>query len=81
MSEEEKEGLKPVKRVFKFGDIELPDPGEHMTPEEVMDLYSRQHPSLTTGQIAGPFHEDGKANYKLKGQETYEMRGNYGTKG
>lgn len=73
--------LKPLKRQFMFGKRELPDPGDHMTPEEVMELYSRQYPSLTKGEIAGPFYEDGQEKYKVEGQETYRMSGSYGTKG
>lgn len=76
MTKEEK--LQPVKRVFKFDGRELVDPGEHMSPEEVMELYSRQYPSLTKGEIAGPVYEEGKEKYKLEG---YTMRPNYGTKG
>lgn len=70
--------LKPMKRLFMFGKRELADPGEHMTPEEVMELYSRQYPSLTKGEIAGPFYEDEQEKYKVEG---YTMSGSYGTKG
>ena len=71
--------LERTKRVFKFGDKILEDPGIHMTPEEVMEHYARlKYPSLTKGEIAGPFLEDGEEKYKL---ESYEIKGSYGTKG
>ena len=72
------QNLQPVKRVFKFNGKELVDPGEHMSPSEVMELYSRQYPSLTKGEIAGPFYEDGEEKYKIEG---FQFQGKYGTKG
>ena len=65
--------LQPTERIFKFDERILNDPGMHMTPKEVMELYSRQYPSLTNGEIAGPYYEEGK--------ETYKFSGSYGTKG
>ncbi len=71
--------LEPAKRIFKFNGQRLEDPGRHMTPKEVMEHYSRlKYPSLTKGEIAGPFMEDGEEQYKL---ESYELKGSYGTKG
>lgn len=71
--------LKPATRIFKFNGQRLEDPGRHMTPKEVMEHYSRlKYPSLTKGEIAGPFMEDGEEQYKL---ESYELKGSYGTKG
>jgi len=84
MSEAQQKGLKEVERVFKFGGRILPDPGRHMSPEEVMDLYSRQYPSLTKGEIGGPYYQNEKEEWKLEGKgpsATYELKGNYGTKG
>jgi PRTRC genetic system protein C len=78
------ERMQPIERVFKFGDKVLADPGIHMTPEEVMDLYSRQYPSLTKGEIGGPYYEDEKENWKFEGKgpsATYDLKGSYGTKG
>lgn len=72
-------GLQPVKRIFKFNGQVLEDPGQHMTPQEVMEHYSRlKYPSLTKGEIAGPYLEDGEEQYKL---EAYNLKGSYGTKG
>ena len=65
--------LEPTERIFKFDKRVLQDPGSHMTPQEVMEMYSRQYPSLTNGELAGPYYEEGK--------ETHKFTGSYGTKG
>jgi hypothetical protein len=49
-----------------------------------MDLYSRQYPSLTKGEIGGPYYEENKENWKFEGKgptATYDLKGSYGTKG
>lgn len=43
-----------IKRIFKHGNIELADPNENSTPEEVMNYYSNLYPELTTSTITGP---------------------------
>jgi PRTRC genetic system protein C len=35
-----------VKRVFEFKEIQLPDPGENMTPDQVIDFYSNTYPEM-----------------------------------
>ena len=72
-----------LERVFKFNGKELPDPDPKMKPEAVMALYARQYPSLTNGEIAGPFYEGTEEAWKLegKGPQVHQMRGSYGTKG
>ena len=42
-----------------------------MTPKEVMELYARQYPSLSNGEIAGPFHDGDQQNWKLEGKQGY----------
>lgn len=46
----------PREFVFKHNGKEtiLEDPNIHFTPEEVLDIYSLQHPELTTASITGP---------------------------
>lgn len=76
--------MQPVKRVFKFGEKMLEDLDPTATPEEVMEMWSRRYPSLTKGEIGGPYYEDGKEEYKMQGKgptATYDLKGNYGTKG
>ncbi len=84
MTDNKEESLQPVKRVFKFGTRILQDIDPSLSPEEIMELYSRTYPSLTKGEIAGPYLEDGQANYKIEGKGSaarYDMSPNYGTKG
>lgn len=59
-----------LKRVFKFKKDgkaqELPDPGNHLTVEEVMQFHSNMHSELTTSTIDGPKIEGDKAIYEFK---------------
>jgi len=74
--------IEKTKRVFEFKNKVLPDLGDHLTPKEVMAIYANQYPSLTNGEIGGPYYEEGEERYKLEGKtEKYTMRGSYGTKG
>lgn len=38
-------------RVFRFGVTDLPDPDADMTPEEVLDFYKDQYPTLRFGKV------------------------------
>ena len=42
--------------MFKLKDkkVELPDPKEYMSPEEVQKFYSGKYPELTNASINGP---------------------------
>ncbi len=54
-------------RVFKFGDIELEDPGAELTPQEVFESYKEVYPELTNGSIEGPeIDEEDRAVYEFK---------------
>ena len=58
--------IESAKRVFKFGDIELPDPGNDMEVEDVLSFYSDAHPSLVNAQFTGPeVDDDGNAVYMI----------------
>ena len=48
MSIEESE----LERVFMFNGREITDPDPEMSAKEVMELLSKQYPSLTNGEIA-----------------------------
>lgn len=62
-----------MKRTFKYGATRLPDPGKHLTPLEVRDLYSATYPELASAAIDGP---------EAKGSVMqYEFRRAVGTKG
>lgn len=55
-----------MKRVFKFGNRELEDPGKQMSPEEVIQFYSGTYPELTTSNVHGPKMNGDKAVYEFK---------------
>ena len=55
-----------LKRVFKFGKIELADPDPTMLPDDVLNFYSGTYPELTTSNVHGPKVENGKAVYEFK---------------
>ena len=55
-----------MKRVFKYGNRTLEDPGKNMSPEEVMQFYSGTYPEQTTSNVHGPKVEDDKAVYEFK---------------
>lgn len=77
--------VKPVKRIFRFGDKILEDLDPTASPEEVMEMWSRRYPSLTKGEIGGPYETDeGDDEYKMEGSgpaKMYDLTGSYGTKG
>jgi PRTRC genetic system protein C len=77
MSIEESE----LERVFMFNGREITDPDPEMSAKKVMELLSKQYPSLTNGEIAGPFYDGDKQSWKLEGKKGYALSGNYGTKG
>jgi len=45
--------------------LQLPDPDERMTPEQVRDFYASSYPEITTAAIEGPEVSDGKLNFKF----------------
>lgn len=55
-----------INREFKVGDLTLPDPGTHMTEQEVLDFYSAQYPSLNTATIEKEEHKGDKVIYKVR---------------
>lgn len=62
-----------LKRVFKFGDIELSDPNPEMNVDEVCGFYSVTHSELTTATVSGP---------EVKGETAiYTFKTTVGTKG
>lgn len=63
----------PLQRRFTFGVRNLPDPGAHLSPEDVKTLYAQHFPELLTATIAGPEIKGGQAHYKFERA--------YGTKG
>lgn len=56
-----------IKRVFKLKDkkIDLPDPNETMTPEDVQKFYCGKYPELTNASINGPKIVGSTAEYSF----------------
>jgi PRTRC genetic system protein C len=52
-------------RLFSYTGLQLPDPDERMTPEQVRDFYASSNPEITTASIEGPDVSDGKLNFKF----------------
>lgn len=53
---------------FKKGKdiLALDDPDSNLSPNDVMDFYSRVYPELTTASVFGPVFEEDKAVYEFK---------------
>jgi len=65
--------IQGLKRQFKFGNKTLVDPGQEMSPDDVMQFYSATYPELTTSNVHGP---------KIEGDvAVYEFKTTVGTKG
>lgn len=62
--------IKGLQRVFKIrkdsSEIELADPDNSLSPNEVMDFYSMTYPELTTASVYGPECEDDSVVYRFK---------------
>ncbi len=52
-------------RTFQYNGKDLADPGEHLTPRQVAEHYSRQHPELVNASIEGPTPKDGVDVYRF----------------
>ncbi len=65
--------IQQITRVFKYGSLELDDPGREMSAAEVKDFYADVYPELTQAGIEGPDYTDT--------QEVFEFKKAVGTKG
>lgn len=43
-----------IRRVFQYSGLQLVDPGETLTPDQVRDLYSATYPEISNASVAGP---------------------------
>ncbi len=59
-----------LERAFKFSNngtsVTLTDPDPERTPEQIMNLFANQYPSLTTASVHGPVFEKDKMVYEFK---------------
>lgn len=58
--------VEELARVFRYASMELADPGPHLSPEEVRDIYSASFPELATASIEGPEVTQGKLIYEFR---------------
>lgn len=70
--------LEASKRVFKYGDIVLADPGADLDEKGVIAFYAEQYPELTTAGFSPP---EVKVDSKGNTIATYEIKKQVGTKG
>lgn len=58
-----------LQRVFKFNnngtELELSDPHETFSPDNVLNFYAATYPLLTTAKIEGPEIENDKVCYRF----------------
>lgn len=57
--------VKAMPRSFSYKGLVLPDPNEHLTPEQVRDLYAASYPEITTAAIEGPEAMGDTLRYKF----------------
>ncbi|MDQ3048399.1 MAG: PRTRC system protein C [Bacteroidota bacterium] len=66
-----------LKRTFRIiknkKTIDLADPNQNMSPEEVVKFYASEYPEITSGKIDGPKVEGTSAIYSIK--ETVGTKG------
>ena len=63
-----------LKRVFKLGNLELPDLDDSMTPEQVVALHVRAYPTFKDAEVAAPIVDGDKYVYEI-------LKPKVGTKG
>ena len=57
--------ITPMLRTFSYSGLQLPDPDNRLTPEQVRDFYATAYPEITTASIEGPEASDGALKYKF----------------
>lgn len=70
--------LEAAKRVFKYGDIILPDPGADLDEKGVIAFYADDYPELTTAGFSPPDISVGKDGSTTA---TFTIKKQVGTKG
>lgn len=55
--------VEQLQRKFKYGVMDLDDPGESLSLERVREVWSQHYPELLTAQIEGPVVQGNKAVY------------------
>ncbi|MFL6600799.1 MAG: PRTRC system protein C [Steroidobacteraceae bacterium] len=55
-----------LKRIFKFGALELPDLAPNLDPVASLKLYERSHPILRTASLAEPYAQGDQLVYEVE---------------
>jgi len=59
-----------LKRIFihkeNGQEIQLTDPGDMMTPQQVLNFYSNTYPILTTAKVSGPKIQDDQLQFRFE---------------
>jgi|JI9StandDraft_2_1071091.scaffolds.fasta_scaffold414646_2 PRTRC genetic system protein C len=55
--------VEQLQRKFKYGVMDLDDPGESLSLERVREIWSQHYPELLTASIEGPVVSGSKAVY------------------
>jgi PRTRC genetic system protein C len=55
--------VKTLERVFVYNGVKLPDPGSHLSVEEVRSIHVNTFPDLATATVEGPTPIDGTMQY------------------
>lgn len=58
--------IAPVRRVFRYNGMNIPDPNPEGSEEEVRRMLVHTYPSIATAKIDGPDLEDGNEVYTFK---------------
>jgi len=61
-------------RVFRMGATDLPDPDAELNPEQVLDHYKDQYPTLRYGKVEEAGVEGDQLVYKLE-SNSYKANG------
>lgn len=57
-----------TKRVFKYKDMNLPDPMPGASTSRVLEFYSNQYPELVNAKVEGPEINNDVAEYSFTGE-------------
>lgn len=52
-----------LRREFRYQGQALPDPGPHLSPDQVRELFTPQYPELATAVMTGPEDCGGSLRY------------------
>ena len=58
--------ITPMKRIFEFQGIRLPDPNSEMTVEQVRGVFATQYPEIATAALTGPETVADKCVYRFE---------------